>query len=259
MYAYTVKVMNASKKSDYTVVKFSKQGEIETISELKSELLARFADRLSGDIEVGYIQPGHGLRGKQEWLCCDDDIQEMYDLHSRKKSILLWCFKKTSSDSSASRKRPRSGSSSEASNAQKRSTNYESHQRDKVAETNEILAKLEKKHGDKYSSEQLRTWANLIQLKRHTSLDTPPDYPFFRGRKKKQDSESSADAKGSTSPKRGDSSSAVPGVSPGKRLGMRSQCLDQLGKCIDILDKGGLSQAEFNELQKAILADIKTL
>ena len=89
MYAYTVKIMNASKKSDYTVVKFSKQGQIETISDLKSELLARFTDRLSGDIEVGYIQPGHGLRGKQEWLCYDDDIQEMYDLHPRKKSILL--------------------------------------------------------------------------------------------------------------------------------------------------------------------------
>ena len=76
--AYTVKVTNASKKSDYTVVKFSKRGQIETIS-----------DRLSGDIQVGYIQPGHGLRGKQEWLCYDDDIQEMYDLHPRKKSILL--------------------------------------------------------------------------------------------------------------------------------------------------------------------------
>ena len=57
----------------------------------------------------------------------------------------------------------------------------------------------------------------------------------------------------------GDSSTTAPGASPGKRLGMRSQCLDQLGKCIDILDKGGLSQDEFKELQKAILADIKTL
>ena len=182
MYTYTVKIMNASKKSDYTILKFSKQGQMETISDLKSELLARFTDRLSGDIEVGYIQPGHGLRGKQEWLC-----YEMYDLHPRKMSILLWCFKKTSSDGSASRKRPRSGSSSQASNAQKisrSSTNYESHQRDKVAETNETLAKLEEKHGDKYSSEQLHTWANLIQLKRHSSLDTPPDYSFFRGCKK---------------------------------------------------------------------------
>ena len=128
----------------------------------------------------------------------------MYDLHPRKKSILLRCFKKTISDSSASRKRPRSSSSSQASNAQKisrSSTNYESHQRDKVEETNETLAKLEEKHGDKYSSEQLRTWANLIQLKKHSSLDTPPDYPFIRGRKKKQDPEPSADPKGSTSPK----------------------------------------------------------
>ena len=243
-------------------MKFSKQGQIETISDLKSKLLARFTDQLSADIEVGHIQPGHGLRGKQEWLCYDDDIHEMYDLHARKKSILLWCFKKTSSDSSASRKRPRSSSSSQASNAQKisrSSTNYESHQRDKVAETNETLAKLEEKHGDKYSSEQLRTWANLIQLKKHSSLDTPPDYPFLGGAKKKQHSESSADSKGSTSPKRSDSSGGVPRVSPGKRLGTRSQCLDQLGRCIAILDKGGLSQAEFNGLQKAILADIKTL
>ena len=40
---------------------------------------------------------------------------------------------------------------------------------------------------------------------------------------------------------------------------MVGQCLDQLGKRIDILDKGGLPQDEFNEVQKAILADIMTL
>ena len=266
MYTYTVKIMNPSKKSDYTVVKFSKRGRMVTISDLKSELLTRFTDQLSGDIEVGYIQPGHGLRGKQEWLCCDDDVQDMYDRHSSKKSVLLWCFMKTNSDGSASRKRPRSSSSSEASTARKSSrssTSYETHQNNKVAKTNEILTKLEEKHAEKHSIEQLRTWANLIQLKKHSSLDIPPDYPFFRGRKKTSrdntDSESSADAKVSPSSKGSDVNSTAPGVSPGKRLGMRSQCLDQLGKCIDILDKGGLSQDEFKELQKAILADIKTL
>ena len=66
MYTYTVKIMNPSKKSDYTVVKFSKRGQMVTISDLKSELLTRFTDQLSGDKEVGYIQPGYGLRGKQE-------------------------------------------------------------------------------------------------------------------------------------------------------------------------------------------------
>ena len=83
-------------------------------------------------------------------------------------------IKRTSSDSSASRKRTRSGSSSEArkSHEAQPTMNYTK------------LAKLEEKNGDKYSSEQLRTWANLIQLKRHTSLDTPPDYPFLGGTKK---------------------------------------------------------------------------
>lgn len=85
---------------------------------------------------------------------------------------------KPSSDSTASRKRARS-SSSEASNAQKRS--YGAHQSDKVAKTNEILFKVEEKHESKYSSEHLRTWANLILLKKHSSLDTPPDYLFLGG------------------------------------------------------------------------------
>ena len=191
----------------------------------------------------------------------------MYDRHSSKKSVLLWCFMKTSSNDSASRKRPRSSSSSEASTTARKSsrssTSYETHQNDRVAKTNEKLTKLEEKHADKYSSEQLRTWANLIQLKKHSSLNIPPDYPLFRGRKKNPqdntDSESSADAKALPSSKGSDINSTAPGLSPGKRLGMRSQCLDQLGKCIDILDKGGLSQDEFKELQKAILADIKTL
>ena len=44
MYAYTVKVMNPSTKSDYTVMKFSKQGQTEIISDLKSELLGKFTD-----------------------------------------------------------------------------------------------------------------------------------------------------------------------------------------------------------------------
>ena len=96
-------------------------------------------------------------------------IGAMYDRHSSKKSVILWCFSKPSSDSSVSRKRARS-SSSEASNAQKRSlSRYDAHQSDKVAKTNEILSKLEEKHESKFFSEQLRTWANLIQLKKQFS------------------------------------------------------------------------------------------
>ena len=83
MYAYTVKIMNASKKSDYTVEKFSKQGQIENISDLKSELLARFTDRaswlacktriLAGDYKIhsGGIQPSIEARVSGEATSCN--------------------------------------------------------------------------------------------------------------------------------------------------------------------------------------------
>ena len=43
------------------------------------------------------------------------------------------------------------------------------------------MDELRKKHGGKYPEEKLHTWANLIQMKKHSSLDEPPDYPFFQG------------------------------------------------------------------------------
>ena len=41
--------------------------------------------------------------------------------------------------------------------------------------------------------------------------------------------------------------------SPVKRLTMRTTLLEQLEKCVSILVKGGLTQAEYNELQQSIL------
>ena len=44
------------------------------------------------DMEFGYIEPGHGLRGKKEWLSMDDDITEMLQIHKDKKEVMLWCY-----------------------------------------------------------------------------------------------------------------------------------------------------------------------
>ena len=49
-----------------------------------------------------------------------------------------------------------------------------------------------------------------------------------------------------------------PEVSPGKRLSMGSELIDQLGKCVSLLDKGVLSQKEYDKLQKNIKIDIKS-
>ena len=49
-------------------------------------------DKVDPEIEqLGYIEPGHGLRGNQRWLNSDEDLREMY-VKFCGKEITLWCF-----------------------------------------------------------------------------------------------------------------------------------------------------------------------
>ena len=80
-------------------------------------------------------------------------------------------------------------------------------------------------------------------MKRHTSLDEPPDHPFFRGYKKADSSKSANDQCTSNSTH---VSTAICSI-----------LIKQLDKCVGILEKGGLSQAEYAKLQQCILKDIR--
>ena len=46
-------------------------------------------------------------------------------------------------------------------------------------------------------------------------------------------------------------------LSPGKRISYRSECIDQLDKWHALLEKGAISNTQFQELQQTILGDIK--
>ena len=65
-----------------------------------------------------------------------------------------------------------------------------------------------KRRGERYTKEQTRAWAVLIHMGKRDCYESPPDKHFF---------------------KEGGAASSV-GVSPGKRLSMRSECIDQLDK-----------------------------
>ena len=214
------------------------------INVLRTDVCNEFPDMFSDkEIELGYIQPGHGFKGKQKWLCSDNCLKEMYEEHKGRKEIILWCF----SRDTTKYPRKRSGTSSPPK-AAKASKGYSSHQ-EKMSKAQETLEKLRTKHEGKYSEEKLHTWANLIIMKKHSSLDEPPDYPFFRGYNCKK-----AEAgKSHTS----ESTSSTTEISPIKRLTMRTTLIDQLEKCVGILEKGGLSQTEYTELQQCILKDIR--
>jgi hypothetical protein len=180
--------------------------------------------------QIGYIEPGHGLRGKQRWLSSDDDLAEMYGLFQGKKELTLWTF--AAVENSPARKR-QSTDDDENPKSKKRSR-YEDHV-DKMAEVDEIHDKLREKHKEKYTDEQLRTWAHLFQMKKHHSLEVAPNKPFFQS----------------------NAHTASASVSPGKRINLRGQCVDQLQKWHTLLESGAITQDQYEEFKLTIMHDIK--
>ena len=60
-------IINPSKERDYTMVK-ADHSVVETIDEMKKLLLSSFPSDvplLADKLEFGYVEPGHGHRGKK--------------------------------------------------------------------------------------------------------------------------------------------------------------------------------------------------
>ena len=69
--------------------KFDATYRFTSVDDIKKELSDSLHVPTIIDI-VGYIEPGHGVKGKQRWLLADSDLDEMYDIHTGKVNILLW-------------------------------------------------------------------------------------------------------------------------------------------------------------------------
>ena len=110
---------------------------------------------------------------------------------------------------------------------------------DKMVQVEEIEDQLREKHHDKYSPEQLRSWAHMYIMKKHDSLEDPPDKPFWKGTSSKNKSASGGMA------------------SPSKRIALRGQCVDQLLKWHELLKKGAITKDQYDEFQSTIMDDVK--
>lgn len=65
--------------------------KIDLLDELKDYLRAIEDVDPSLD-QLGYIEPGHGARGRQLWLSSSEDLKDMYSLYDNKGEILFWCY-----------------------------------------------------------------------------------------------------------------------------------------------------------------------
>ena len=111
-----------------------------------------------------------------------------------------------------------------------------------------IYHSLEEKHEEVYSPEQLRAWAHLLQINKHDSYDKPPNKPFFRNKKSNRD-----DSKllGQTQLPQTSVS-----VSPGKRVNMQGQLIEQIARLHDLLERGAISKEQYDKLQAKVLNDM---
>jgi hypothetical protein len=117
----------------------------------------------------------------------------------------------------------------------------------KLTEVEEIVSQLKAKHGSAYTVEKLNAWAHMIHIMgKQTSHDLPPDLPYFKGAKKVANDEN----KGIP---------ATGAMSPGKRINLRTECMDQLQKWHGLLQMGAITSGQYDEFQKKIIGDIADL
>lgn len=234
-FEYSVKVVNPTRMSEYKSINVCKWKRCKNMSELREFLHAKVPPVEIGGkkpdfqtVDVGYIEPGHGMKGKKQWLITDSDIQEMYRKHMGKSSILLWAY------SSILSSKP----------ANKKSESTFSGHKENLSEVDKNYDILRKNHGNKYTLEQLRMWAQLIRVGKHDSLEEAPNKPFWKGRKRQLTEVPSTVS-----------------VSPTKKskVSVRSELLDQLAKWHRLNEAGVVSDGEYEDLKKTILSDIKQL
>ena len=135
----------------------------------------------------------------------------MYSTHQGKTEILLWSHR-----SDVQRKRAHSPDADESA----KRTRFDKYL-DKMTEVEMIEEELKEKHSNgQYTDEQIRSWAHLIQMKKHSSYDSPPNERFWKVASTPGGSSISASA------------STTSNVSPGKRVNLRGQCVQQMQSTI---------------------------
>ena len=175
-------------------------------------------------VDLGYLEPGHGMKGKNQWLHSDDDVKEMYAKHVGRRNIQLWGYSHVKVFS------------------KKEATSFEAHKKSFV-EVDESYDEL--RTWIPVYPEQLRMWAHMVCLGKHESLDEPQDKPFWCGRKQPQ----------IKNRKRRLLFQLLPAHLL-SRFSVRSELLDQLSKWHKLSETGVVSDKEYEEFK---MTDIKQL
>ena len=140
-----------------------------SVSSLKEHLTEALQEVI---LDVGYNEPGHGLKGRQVWLVEDADVIEMYSRFKKRQCITLWCFVRKPDQPCTNSSRKRDMPAENVTSQSKRGCCEQT-----ISEVEDMVKKLEEKHGEAYTVEKLNVWAHMLHIKRHSSYDEPPNVP----------------------------------------------------------------------------------
>ena len=265
-YSLRVMIINPNKKKEYVMVKAEKTTtEVIGVDEMKKLILASFPADIpqphADKLEFGYIEPGHGLKGKKEWIFDDNDAKEFLARfkNKKKKEFTLWCYSQGPSHSKGENKKGSKRSRSRSPVAKLGSSRYDAHVT-KMAKVDDIYKKIDEAHGNLYSPEQKRAWAHMIELGKHDSVTQPPKKRFFQSSVSSEaPSVSPCLSVKTSSTSTASTSTPTLVTSPGRRVSIRSECIDQLKKWHSLLDCGAITKEQYDEIQGTILSDVRKL
>ena len=190
----------------------------------------------------------------------------MYLFHKCKREITLWCYSHLAAALAQTEQQKKKHSLSDpvvppaktprGSPAVSRSKHDQCAM--KVQEVEKIVKKLKEKHESKFSVEKLNAWAHMIHLEKHSSYETPPELPYFVGRSqaKKPSTDQHTVLLRESSASTSSSVTSSGTLSPTKRIGLRSECINQLDRWHSLLEKHAITQEQYDSLLQTILGDI---
>ena len=272
---YNLKIINPKRKSQYKVEKFRKCGRFETPGELKSYIMSEFEEFVprNAEFDIGYYKPRRG--STKMWIKDDEDIQCMYDGY--KDEVNLWCegrlqdedLELESADVSTSRKKRKKDDDTPVPVSKRQAI------RDEV---DKLLFELKEEHGSKYTAQQYRLWANMLQIGTWKDTDNPPQTPMFGyNGNKPEKSTSVTDALSSVAegvmralksptPLRSQSPPTTSrpqlnevGVSPSKCASLRSQYIEQIKQLHQLLELTAINKDEYEKQKADVLKKMEQL
>ena len=92
-FQYALKTINLLRLGEYKTVNIQGAKHCSSWQELQDFIGVNLPTSIStldfSVVKIGYIEAGHGAKGRKVWLFDDDDVKQMYKCNQKKNTIII--------------------------------------------------------------------------------------------------------------------------------------------------------------------------